>query len=226
MILAVHQPNFMPWQGYFKKMKDCDQYILMDTVQYVHRHICNRNKFKNSQGEAQWLGVSVSHSKGRDVSFIELAIDYSQKWQSKALNSLKHAYGKAPYFDQYYPQIEKILLTEYPNLAALNIEIIEFFRGVLKIDTPMQRMSNLPGDLGTKSEQIINLCKIVGADQYLSGQGAKKYNDLEAYQAANIELLYQEYEPPVYKQMGDEFISHLSVIDLIMCEGDNAGDFI
>lgn len=226
MILAVHQPNFMPWQGYFRKMKDCDVFVLMDTVQFVKRHICNRNKIKNSQGVAQWLGVSVSSDKGRDVSFLELELDYTQKWQSKALNSIKHAYGKTDYFDDYYPRIEEILLTEFPNLAALNIHLIELFREILEINTPLKRMSGMPPDLGSKSEQIIKICQIVGADQYLSGQGAKKYNDQEAFDKAGIKLLYQEYEPPQYSQLGTDFVSHLSVLDLIFNQGPNSKNYI
>ncbi len=226
MILAVHQPNFLPWQGYFHKMKKADVFILMDTVQFVRRHICNRNKIKNSQGDAQWLGVSVSSAKGRDVSFIELEIDYSQKWQSKALASLQHAYGKAPFFDKYYPELESLLLQEFPNLAALNIALIEFLRSVLAINTPLKKMSDLSGNLGQKSELIINLCKIVEADTYLSGQGAKKYNDPEAYEQAGIELIYQDYTPSTYPQMGESFISHLSVIDLIFNCGPESKNYI
>ncbi len=226
MVLAVHQPNFMPWQGYFHKMKQSDVFVLMDTVQFVKRHICNRNKIKNSQGEAQWLGVSVSSAKGRDVSFIELEIDYGQKWQSKALNSLKHAYGKAPHFEPYYSEIEKILLTQYPNLAALNIALIEYFKELFEIETPLKKMSDMPGNLGAKSEQIINICKLENADVYLSGQGAKKYNDQAMYDAAGIELQYMEYEPPVYPQIGEKFISHLSVLDLVFNQGPESKKFV
>lgn len=226
MVLSVHQPNFMPWQGYFYKMKQSDLFVIMDTVQYVKRHICNRNKIKNSQGEAQWLGVSVSSAKGRDVSFIELEIDYSQKWQSKALASLKHAYGKAPFFDQYYPEIESILLSEFPNLAELNIALIQYFMGVFEINTPLKRMSEMPGNLGSKSEQIINICKLENADVYLSGQGAKKYNDQAMYNEAGIELRYIEYSPPSYNQAGGDFISHLSVLDLVFNIGPESKNFI
>ncbi len=212
--VAVHQPNFAPWLGYFDKMKKVDTFILMDTVQYVRRHICNRNKIKNSQGEAQWLTVPVK-SQSREDNFLETRVAYEQKFPEKALQTLEHAYKKSPWFEQYFPALEALLSKPWDNLADLNIALIQWLKEILGIETKLVRMRDLPGDLGQKSEQIIALCRLTGGDYYLSGRGARAYNDPEAFAAAGIALAYQEFEHPVYPQMGKEFVSHLSALDLI-----------
>jgi hypothetical protein len=226
MTLSVHQPNFAPWLGYFHKMKQSDVFVFMDTVQFVKRHICNRQKIKNSQEEAQWITVAVSSKKGQDVSFLELEVNYEQKWQDKMVNTLRHAYGKAPYFQTYFPRVEELIRTEFPNLAELNIALITFLARHFDVHPRLERMSDIPGDLGTKSEQIIKVCQHYGADVYLSGQGAKSYNDAEAYQAAGIELRYTDFKHPTYPQVGAHFISHLSGLDLLFNCGPESPQYI
>lgn len=226
MILSVHQPNFAPWLGYFHKMKQSDVFVFMDTVQFVKRHICNRNKIKNSQGEAQWLTVPVRSDQGREVSFLELGVNYEQKWQDKAVQTLRHAYGKAPYFQTYFPRIEELIRTEFPNLAELNIAWITFLARHLDVHPQLERMKDLPGNLGSKSEQIINICRHFGADVYLSGQGARKYNDAEAFAQAGIALRYQEFKHPEYTQLGPGFTSHLSALDLLFNCGPESPQYV
>lgn len=226
MILSVHQPNFAPWLGYFHKMKQSDVFVFMDTVQFVKRHICNRNKIKNSQGEPQWLTVPVRGDQGQDVSFLELGVNYEQKWQDKAVQTLRHAYGKAPYFQTYFPKVEELIRTEFPNLAELNIAWVTFLARHLDVHPRLERMKDLPGNLGTKSEQIINICKHFGADVYLSGQGASKYNDAEAFETVGIELRYQEFQHPEYPQLGESFTSHLSAIDLLFNCGPESPQYV
>ncbi len=227
MKIAIHQPNFLPWLGYFDKIKQADHFVFLDDVAFVKGHVCNRNKIKTQEGEEKWLTVPVNHKKGLQVNINELELSYDPKWRGKMINLLRGNYARAPYFKEYISDFESVLFDdEHQTLADLNISFIKHYCKLLGIDTPFSRSSEVQEDLGTKNDRNLNLVLHHGGNAYLSGQGAKKYNDPEMYEAAGIELLYQEYDPPVYQQIGAEFVSHLSVLDLIFNVGPESGSYI
>ena len=216
MRIAIHQPNFLPWLGYFHKIAQADLFVLLDNVEFVKGHICNRNKIKNNQSKAVWITVPVKHDKGSSVNFNELQIDYSQQWAVKILNQFRGSYAGAPYYDTYFSLLETYLKEKkYSSLAELNIDLIRLCCDELDIKTKLEVASEHCEDFGHKNEQNINICKYFGANTYLSGQGAKKYNDEELFRKNGIELEYQQFEHPTYPQQFEGFISNLSVIDLL-----------
>ncbi len=226
MIVAIHQPNFLPWLGFFDKLAKADVFVLLDNVQFVKGHICNRNKIKNNKQEAVWITVPVSHKKGVEINFNELPVSYDQKWGNKILNVLRGSYSGAPHFDYYINKLHHILVeTSYASLAALNAELIKFCCSELGITTRIETASEQGIEFGEQNAQNINICKYFGADTYFSGQGARKYNDEEAFRKAGLALSYQEFEHPVYNQLFGEFIPNLSVIDLLLNEGKEAERF-
>ncbi len=214
-VLSIHQPNYLPWLGYFYKIYKSDVFVILDNVQYVKNSIANRNKIKNNKGEAIWLTVPVKISKGHDQNYNEIKIDYEQKWQQKHINFLREYYRKALYFDDYFTEISEIIKLRFNTLAELNTELIKYFCSKLLIETPIYISSAFNQEFGKKNLQNINICKYFEATTYLSGEGAKKYNDEELFKSNNIKLKYSAFELPQYSQLFGTFIPNLSVVDII-----------
>ena len=222
--LAVHQPNFLPWLGYFDKMASADVFVLIDDVQYVKQSVCNRSKIKNNMGEAVWLTIPVRISKGWDQNMNEIEMDYAQKWPVKVLNQIRGAYANAPYFKEHFEKIKDLITPEYPSLAALNIALIRYVKDVIGIATKVHVASELNENFGTKNDRNMNICKYFKGDTYLSGAGAKKYNDEALFRNHRISLRYHEFAHPVYPQINGPFLPNLSVIDLLFnCGPDSRG---
>ena len=213
--VAVHQPNYLPWVGYFHKIAQVDHFVFLDNTQYPRgRSVANRNRIKTAQG-AQWLTVPVSLPKGTQgkASYLDVILR-DDRWKKKHLKTLRVNYSRAPHFHPYFDQIAEILLQPL-SFVEMNIALIRYFLSQLEIDTPLHRLSALPGVTGQKSELIVNICRRLEADTYLSGQGARKYNDETYYAANGIRLTYQEFTCPVYPQLFGEFVPDLSIVDLL-----------
>lgn len=214
--ISIHQPNYIPWLGYFYKIAHCDLFVLLDNVQFPKESPAARNFIKSKNGEKVLLSVSVKKSNGAFQNYNELALDYSSKWHIKHLNQIKDAYLKAPYFKEFYPALEEIYKTPSANLAEFNIRIINWIIKQLGISTEIRIASQFDnGTWGTQNERNLNICLHVGGNKYLSGTGAKKYNQEEPFKDKGIELLYSDYSPKEYEQINGPFIPNLSIIDAL-----------
>lgn len=215
MKTGIHQPNFLPWLGYFYKIHKSDHFVLIDNVQFIKGSVCNRAKIKNNQGAEIWLTVPVKGNKGSYVNYNELELDYTQKWAVKMINQLNAAYVKAPYFDMFFNPLSDLLKQEHKSLADLNITLIKYICGQLGIKTPMSVASELAIDFGRKNDLNLNICKYFKANIYLSGTGAKKYNDEALFKNEGIAVEYSDFVHPVYPQQFGTFIPGLSIVDLL-----------
>lgn len=225
MIAAIHQPNFLPWIGYFYKMYKSDIFILLDDVQYNRRSITSRVKIKSQHGPT-WLTVPVK-KKGRyfqQISDVEL--EAGNHWKNKVLGTLQTCYGKAPHFKLYFSQLTDIIQRDYLMLADLNMALIKWLAGIFGIDTPMKKSSDLPEIAGQSSERLISICQSVMAESYLSGFGGQKYQEQELFQAAGIDLLVYDFHHPEYEQMWGEFTDGLSALDPVFNIGGKSADII
>jgi hypothetical protein len=157
----------------------------------------------------------VRSSKGSDQDYNEIEIAYDQKWQAKHMNLLRDTYQTSPFFDRYFEGLVSLIKDSYPHLAALNMPLIQYLKGQLGIATRLEVASELGKDLGTGSDRNLAICQRLGADIYLSGQGARAYNDEEAFTAAGIELVYDSFTCPVYPQPHEDFVPNLSMVDLL-----------
>ena len=204
MILAAHQPNFIPWIGYFHKMAQAAKFVLADDLQYTAHGFINRNHIKTRNGK-QWLTVPVI-TKGKGLQKInEVRIDKEQNWRQKHWNSLQLNYKYAPYFDYYADFFERIYQKDWTFLVDLNIELIEFVRKSLNISCPIVLSSEL--DLRSDAtERIVDIEKL--------------------FKDAGIDLIYTDFKHPIYHQQFGEFVSHFSIIDLLFNEGVRAMEFI
>lgn len=214
IIAGIHQPNFLPWLGYFYKMAKCDDFVLLDNVQYTKNSFINRNRIKTPQG-TMWLTVPVK-IKGRFGRLIkDVEINNTVNWKKKHLGTLGGNYKKARFFEQIFPGLEAIYYAnDWNNLCELNLRLLEWVLSMLELEKRLIRASEL-GVEGESTQLLINIVKEVGGNVYLSGFGGAKYQEEELFKEAGITLEYYEFEHPVYPQLWSDFIPNLSIIDLL-----------
>lgn len=221
--VVITQPTYCPWLGYFNLMANADTFIFLDNVQFEKRSWQQRNKIKGPGG-CQWLTVPVQ-TKGRfeqRINEVEIA---HQSWQKQHLNTIKHLYAHAPFFHDVFDFLSDIYTREWTKLLDLNLTIINNIVRRLGLSPRFLRASDLSGH-GKKADLLIDLCRKAGATHYLSGQAAQDYissDDLFAHHGITLE--YQSFSHPIYPQLHGEFISHLSILDVIMNIGwDKTGE--
>jgi hypothetical protein len=228
MILSVHQPQYIPWLGYFDKIRKSDCFVFLDKVQYKPREFQNRNKIRTKDGWI-WLSVSVV-TKGlgrRDIC--EVKIDNSSGWAKEHLSSIKAWYGRSEFFGKYFPFFEELYAKRWDNLSDLNVFIIMRILKELSISTPVYFESEL--DIKSKKTgRIVDICGKLKADTYLSGIGGKNYLDEGKFAKAGLMLTYQEFKHPVYRQQfmkgDDDFIPYMSAIDMLFNEGPGSKELL
>jgi hypothetical protein len=186
MVISVHQPQYIPWLGYFEKIARSDMFVFLDNVQYKEREFQNRNRIRTDKGW-MWLTVPVVTSEGGRIRMSDVRIDNTMPWQRKHLGSIKTSYAAAPYFNEYYPFFEETLQKEWLKLSDLNVHIVRFIMDKLSITTPTVFESELDV-ITTKTQRIIDICRKLNADTYLSGVGAKDYLDESLFPANKLTL--------------------------------------
>ena len=211
MKIAIHQPNFLPWTGYFYKMANSDIFVFLDNVQYEKNSVINRNKIKISQG-LFWITLPIRKKNSQLINETEL-LNFSRE-KERIIKTLKLNYQKAKYFDFIFPELENILEKDWQYLSELNIELIKFLKRKIGIKTKLEIVSG-HGVLGEKTDLLINICKFFDADTYLSGEGGREYQDEEKFKIAKIKLEYSNFVYPVYPQQWGKFAPNLSIVDLL-----------
>lgn len=215
MIIAIHQPDYIPYPGYFYKIAKCDCFVFLDDAQYTNGGFSNWNRIKTPQGELR-LKAPVKQTLGDSIQEVSTR-DYLG-WKQKHLKTLKMNYCKAKFFEQIYSDFEQILFPEYKNIADMNIAIIEYFCSQLGIAKRFERSSGLK--LATRREErVIDICKAFGGSVYFSGNGARVYQVEEHFNERGIELQYSNYKSITYKQQWGEYIPNLSMIDYLFYNG-------
>jgi hypothetical protein len=222
MIISIHQPAYIPWLGYFDKIARSDVHIFLDDAEYSKNNLFNRNKIKTPQGW-MWLTIPV-HYKNNDL-ICETKIVNTFNWRKEHWHSIKANYSKAEYFKDYSDGIENFYLRDWENLAdftsSMNMKISEILG--IKVKFLKSSEVNVPGK---RTERLVNLCKAIGADTYLSGVGGKNYMDLELFKEEHIRVEFQDFKHPVYPQRFGDFIPNLSIIDVLFNCGDKSLDIL
>jgi len=221
MIVTTHQPIFLPWPGFFFKAMKSDCMVLLDNVQFPRgRGWVNRNRLKNEQGEL-WLTVPV-WKKGRGLQIIrEVEICYETEWTRKHLKSVRQSYAHAPYLNDYLPTLESIYDKNNHKLAELNLNIIKFLWEALALKTDLYLQSEL-GVTGKGTELIINICKHLQADTYLTFSIVEKHLDVPLINHSGLQIEFCNFQPPVYPQLWGEFIYNLSTLDMLLNCGERS----
>ena len=214
-IVVIHQPDFMSYLGFFHRLLHADLFIVLDNVQFVSNSSkawTNRDKIKTQKGD-QWLTVSVNKAP-LNTNINEITINYNVDWQNKNLELLQQNYTKADFFDEIFPKIEALYSTRHEKLFDFNMKSIEMLNSFFDIRIDIVFSSDLK-TTKTKSERLVELLKQVNATHYLSGIGAKDYHVDKPFENAGIEVIWQKFQHPVYKQLHGDFIPYLSSIDLL-----------
>jgi len=217
-VISIRQPGYLPYLGFFKKIESVDVFVFLDDVQYSRGDWDNRNKIRTSNDSA-WLTVPILSKPARLLN--QVKIDYSKDWLYKHKTTIKFNYENSPFFDLHWKNIESIFDKSYEKLLDLNMSLIDYFLSVLQIKTETILSSTL--DLNsTGSKKLLDICKLLDADTYLSGELGKNYLDKKIFQNANIKVVFEKFCHPVYNQNNSNFLSNLSIIDLLFNEGPNS----
>ena len=223
MIVAVHQPQFLPWLGYFDKMDRADVFCYLDNVQYKKNEWQNRNRIKTAQGW-QWLTVPVRYKFPQKIN--EVRINNAVNWKKKHLQAFRTNFSKAPFFGEYFGMFEEIYLKEWEFLSEFNIYLAERIKEILNVGTnPTVVASNLNVS-DDPTDRLIDICRILGGDTYLSGRDGVKYMNLERFKESGVKVIVQDFQHPGYPQLFGEFQSHLSIVDLLFSCGQNSMAYI
>jgi len=219
MIVAVHQPQYLPWLGYFDKICRSDIFVLLDNVQFKKNEWQNRNRIKTAQGW-QWLTVPVRYKYPQLIN--EVIINNEKRWQHKHRQAVLTNYRKAPYYHYVEEFFEEIFSRSWELISELNIRIVRRLVDMLGIDTPLFIASEMGAFPEDPDERLIAITRHFGSDTYLAGKGGSRYMALEKYEKGAVKVIFQEYKHPVYDQLFGEFEPFMSVIDLIFNHGDKS----
>lgn len=212
--VAIMQPTYLPWMGYFGLMQSVDLFIFLDSVQFSRRSWQQRNQIKTASGQ-YWLSVPVLSKGKRDQLITEVEIDQSGDFPKSHLRALEYSYKKSPYFDIYMPQLESLLKANNGSLNELNIGFISLLREALGIRTPTCRSSEFEL-VGTKADLLAHLCEKVDATDYISPPGSKDYLDqTDAFSRRGMRLQYFHFTHPEYPQCFGEFLPYMSTVDVL-----------
>jgi len=225
--VVIAQPTFLPWAGWFDLADQADQLIVLDDVAFSKQSWQQRNRIRTPDGlsyitvpvrSAGRLGQRILDTELADTIFVD-----------KLLRTISGNYGRAPHFARYYPEFCRVVKASIASgrLAELNCGLIDWLAGQLGVNTPRVRSSEL-GVAGKRGEYVARLCEHAGASRYLSPAGAEDYllEDKMAFESRSITVDLHVYEHPVYRQCFKPFVPYASVLDLLMNEGDAAGDIM
>ena len=219
MIVACHQPNFLPWIGFFYKALLADLVVLLDDVQFARGFTwVNRNRLKCDQGEL-WLTVPVK-KKGRGLQKIsDVEVLDEGNWPRRFFQGISQNYAHAPYFAEHRAFLKDLMQMRWEKLVDLNVAAIYYLAGSLGIGNKVVLQSSLQIQ-SQGSELLVKISKETGADVYLAPLVSKKYVDENLFAQQGITIQFFKFIPPVYPQLWGEFIYNLSALDLLLnCGG-------
>jgi hypothetical protein len=224
MIISINQPAYLPWLGYFHRIGLSDMFVYFDTTQFEKNSFVNRNKIKTSQGPL-WLTVPVK-LKGhfnKKIKEIEIA---DQSWQRKHWDTIIMNYKKAKYWKDYSEALESFYNRKYKYISDLCYKELVLFNKLLGLKTKIIKTSELAPSKAHKQDLILEICKSLNSNSYISGALGRDYLDLKQFNKNNIKVYFQNYKSPIYNQLWEKFVPNLSVLDLLLNEGPNSLNII
>jgi hypothetical protein len=216
MKLAIMQPYFLPYIGYFQLINSVDEFIIYDNIQYTKKGWINRNRIL-SNGKDHLITLPIK----KDSDYLDVVKrELSKSWEkdkSKMLNIIKSSYGKSPYFQETFELISKCLNNSEVNLFKFIYDSIVLMNDHLEIKTPIIISSTIDTDHTLKSQdKVLSLCKEQNADIYINSIGGVELYNKETFKQNNIELNFIKSNPIQYTQFNNEFVPWLSIIDVMM----------
>jgi hypothetical protein len=223
--VAILQSNYIPWKGYFDLIAAVDDFVVYDCVQYTKNDWRNRNRIKAPGGGTRWITVPVRrHSLGQRID--ETAVADTEILR-RHWSTITQTYAKAPAYQQMREHVEPLFDRPAPErLSELNVDLIRAFCALLGITTTIRHCDEFT--LGEdRTGRLVEICRQVGADCYLSGPSARDYLDEERFSASGIAVEWMSYAGyPEYPQPHPPFDHHVSIVDLVLCTGDDAPEYL
>ena len=216
--LAVLQPGYLPWLGFFDQMRRSDVFVYYDDVQFDKHGWRNRNRVKAPSGPL-WLTVPVRHHGKPRI--LDVEIDERAPWARRHTGTIRQFYARAPFLDRYIGPLEEILLRPWTKLVDLDIAVAARMADWLEVRTQIERSSCLEID-GERSVRLVRICQRFGATRYLSGNAAQAYLDVELFATNGIEVVWQDFRHPTYPQQHGDFVPYLSAMDLLLNCGERS----
>jgi len=224
MKAAIHQLQYWPGLRFFSKMRAADLFIYLDDVQFEKREFQNRNRIRTARGW-QYLTAPVL-SKGRFSQKInEVELENTDTWREQHLRAITINYARAPFFKEHLPALEEMYSRDYRLLSDLATATMDFLKDALGLKTPVRFSSELKVEEASTA-RLARLCAAAGADEYLSGAGAKAYLDPGVFSFAGIKLSWQEFKPREYPQAFPGFEPDMSALDLLLNCGPRSGEYL
>lgn len=213
--VVIHQPDFLPYLGFFQRFLHSDLWVILDNVQFARgsKRWHNRDKIKTPKGE-QWITIAVqNHSQ--DIKISDVLLSKEVDWRTDNINQIKENYRSAPHFKEIFPYIEQLYGFQSERLIDFNLKSIEMLQELFNIQIESIFASTL-NPVGSKNELLVDILTKVKATKYLSGLGAKNYFDPEPFRSQKIEVIWQNFQHPLYPQLHGPFKPYLSSIDLLL----------
>jgi len=218
MIVSINQPAYLPWLGYFHRIAVADAHVVLDHVQFEKNSFTNRNKIRTKEGWC-WLTVPVKTAgKFGELPINEIEIANEKKWAAKHWESMRINYGKTPHFAEHGRFLEDLYSRPWQRLADLNREITSYLLNAFGIRTKLHFSSQMNVS-GKKDELVLNLCRELGATGYLSGPLGRNYLQEGRFHSQGIEVRYDDYRHPTYKQAYAGFEPYMAAFDLLFNAG-------
>lgn len=226
VVVTIHQPEHLPWLGFFDKIRQSEVFVMLDHVQYRRRYFQNRNRIRGSEGPV-WVAVPVKVKGKYDQPISEVCIDNegSPRWREKCRHSIEHCYSKAACYGDHASFFEEVYRRKWDRLLDLNETIIRYLLSALGIKVEIVKSSALAVS-SPKGELMLEICRAVGATTYVSGISGKNYLDAAQFAEHNIKLLFQEFHHPIYRQLYEPFTPCMSAVDLLFNHGPASLDIL
>jgi hypothetical protein len=222
--VALMQPTFLPWQGYFGLVAAADVFVLLDDFQFQRHSFHQRNRLRTAGGEETWVTLPVGHPRDGEFPTLGDAVPLvDPKWRRRFTTTLEQSYGRAPHHDAVRAPIDAWVDATWPSVAEMNIAFIQVVAGLLEL-APTWRRSSEIGSTGQRSERVLDLLQRCEARTYLCARGSFEYMAEDGlFPVDDIDVVFQDFEPQPYPQRrADAFMSHLSILDALFEVGPDA----
>lgn len=216
-VVAIHQPNFLPWLGFFDKIRRCDVFIAMDNAQFSKTGGTWTNRVQMIvNGELAWLTMPIVRAYHGVLPIRDMKLREDSAWRAKLLRTIEQNYRRAPHFKDVFRLLEEAIRNPTPDLAEFNLGAIRALCEALGLDTPMIIGTSLQVE-GRATDLLVRMVKAVGGTAYFAGGGAAGYQEDDKFQEAGVKVIYQEFQHPTYPQFNtSDFKAGLSVVDALM----------
>lgn len=212
MILSGHQPNYIPYPGLIGKILNSDAFIYVSNVQFERKSWQNRNKIKGSNGPI-WLTIPTIKKGLYDQAIKDVEINNEFNWRNKHFDSIRLNYKKSKYYNKYIDFFYDLYSKEWEKLADINIYIMNYILSELNCNTRIFYDTDFNFD-GKKTDLLVEFCKTLKMDTYLSNKGSEAYVDLLKFEKEDLKHIFIDYKGVKYRQCFGEFVDNMSIIDM------------